>query len=137
LREENDMPVRRRLALIALLSGAAVLTGCSSAHVPEVEEVATTFEDTSADAEARCDLLAPVTRTAFEQSESAPCSEAIGDLPLQGGDVESVEIWGGDAQVTLAGDTVFLTETSVGWRVTAAACRPQAEAPYDCEVDGP
>jgi hypothetical protein len=131
------MPVRRRVALIALLSGAAVLTGCSSAQVPEVEQVATTFVDTAEDAEVRCDLLAPTTRTAFEQSESAPCSEAIGDLPLQGGGVESVEIWGGDAQVKVAGDTVFLAETSAGWRITAAACRPQAEAPYDCEVDGP
>jgi hypothetical protein len=122
---------------VAIAAGIAALPGCSSAHAPEVERVATAFEDTSGDAEARCDLLAPATRAAFEQSESAPCGEAIGDLPLQGGDVESVEIWGGAAQVRLAGDTVFLTETSAGWRITAAACRPQAEAPYDCEVDGP
>jgi hypothetical protein len=83
-------------------------------------------------------VLAPATRAAFEHSESAPCSEAIGDLPLQGGSVEAVEIWGGDAQVRLAGDTVFLTETSAGWRITAAVCRAQAEdEPYECEVDGP
>ena len=35
-----------------------------------------------------------------------------------------MEIWGGDAQVKLTGDTVFLTETSAGWRITSAACTP-------------
>jgi hypothetical protein len=50
--------------------------------------------------------------------------------------VESVEVWGRDAQVRLGGDTVFLTETDAGWRVTAA-CRPRGEAPYECQVEGP
>jgi hypothetical protein len=51
--------------------------------------------------------------------------------------VESVQIWGGDAQVRLAADTLFLTETRAGWRITAASCRPHGEAPYVCEVEGP
>ncbi len=132
------VPVRRnRAVLAAVAAGSALLAGCSSSQVPEVERVASTFEDPSGDPEERCDLLVPATRAAFEQSEGAPCVEAIADLPLEGGSVESVEIWGGDAQVKLAGDTVFLTETSSGWRVTSAACRPQGEAPYECEVDGP
>ena len=132
------MTERRKLwTAIALAAVATLLTGCSSAQEPEVERVASTFEDPSGNAEERCDLLAPATRAAFEESESAPCTEVVQQLPLQGGDVENVEIWGGDAQVELAGDTVFLTETSAGWRVTAAACRPKGEAPYDCEVDGP
>jgi hypothetical protein len=128
---------RKHRALTALAAGAVLLTGCSSAQEPEVRQVARAFEDPSGDAELRCDLLAPATRAALEQSESAPCAEAVEDLPLQGGAVESIEIFGGDAQVKLAGDTVFLTETSAGWRITAAACRPKGEAPYDCEVDGP
>jgi hypothetical protein len=128
---------RNHRVLVALAAGAAVLAGCSSTHEPEVQRVASTFEDPSGDPEERCDLLVPATRAAFEQSAGAPCLEAIEDLPLEGGSVESVEIWGGDAQVKLAGDTVFLTETSSGWRVTSAACRPQGQAPYDCEVDGP
>jgi hypothetical protein len=128
---------RNRRAMVALAAGAVLLAGCSSAQEPEVQEVARTFEDPSGDAEQRCDLLAPATRAAFEKSESAPCAQAVEDLPLQGGAVESIEIFGGDAQVKLAGDTVFLTETSAGWRITAAACRPKGEAPYDCEVDGP
>jgi hypothetical protein len=128
---------RRSRTAVALVAGAVVLAGCSSASEPAVEQVAGTFQDTSADPEERCALLAPATLTAFEHDESAPCADAVQDLPLEGGRVESVEIWGGNAQVQLTGDTVFLTETSAGWRITAAVCRPRAEAPYDCEVDGP
>ena len=129
--------VRPWPAAAVLAAGAVLLTGCSSASQPEVEQVASAFEDPSGDPGERCDLLAPATWAAFEQDESAPCTEAVQDLPLGGGGVESVQIWGGDAQVTFSGDTVFLTETSAGWRITAAACAPRAEAPYDCEVDGP
>jgi hypothetical protein len=128
----------RRRAVPAIVAGACVvLTGCSSMQQPEVEQAATTFEDPGADPEARCDLLAPATLAAFEEEESASCAEAIEQVPLEGGDVESVEIWGGDAQVRLGGDTVFLTETRAGWRITAAGCRPRGDAPYVCEVEGP
>jgi cell division septation protein DedD len=124
-------------AVAAVAAGAILLTGCASAQQPAVERVASTFEDPSGDSGQRCDLLAPATRTALEESESSPCAEAIEDVPLEGGSVESVEIWGGNAQVELTGDTVFLTETTTGWRITSAACTPRAEAPYDCEVEGP
>jgi hypothetical protein len=127
----------RRAAAAVLAAGAVLLTGCSSASQPEVEQVASTFEEPAGDPGERCDLLAPATLVAFEQDESAPCTDAIQDLPLGGGGVESVQIWGGDAQVKFSGDTVFLTETRAGWRITSAACAPRAEAPYDCEVDGP
>jgi hypothetical protein len=128
---------RSRRAVTALVAGAVLLTGCSGAHEPDVARVARTFEDPAGDPEERCDLLAPATRAAFEKSASAPCAEAVQDLPVQGGDVVSIEIWGGAAQVKLGGDTLFLTETGAGWRITSAACRPQGEAPYACEVDGP
>ena len=114
-----------------------MLAGCASAQAPDVEQVATTFADPAGDPQERCDLLAPAVLAAFEQSEQAPCAEAIQDLPLQAGRVESTAIWGGDAQVKMSSDTLFLTETKAGWRVTAAACTPQGEAPYDCEVEGP
>jgi hypothetical protein len=132
------VPVLPRCAAVAAAVGALLLlTGCSSVERPDVEHVATAFEDPSGDPQARCDLLVPATRTAFEQNRSAPCGEAIRDLPLQGGAVRSVQIWGGDAQVRLDGDTVFLTQTGSGWKVAAAACTPREEAPYDCEVEGP
>jgi hypothetical protein len=126
----------RRAHLIrggALLVLAVGLTGCASAQEPEVQRVAAAFEDPAGDPGARCDLLSPKALEALEQDQSEPCDEAITQLPLAGGDVRAVEIGGGDAQVRLAGDTLFLTETRTGWRVTAAACRSNGEAPYDCE----
>jgi hypothetical protein len=126
---------RNRVRALVLGGACAVLAGCASAQAPDVEELATAFEDPSGDPQARCDLLIPTALAAFEESEGAPCAEAIEDLPLEGGSVESTEIWGGDAQVKIGGDTVFLSETKAGWRVTAAACTPQGEKPYDCEVE--
>jgi len=114
-----------------------VLPGCSSAQEPEVERVARACADATGNAEARCDLLAPATLGALERTEDAPCAEVIGELPIRGGSVESVEVWGGDAQVRMAGDTLFLTETGAGWRIVAAVCTPRDEAPYDCELEGP
>ena len=125
----------RRAALASAAAAALVLTGCSSAERPEVERVATQFEDSSGDAAERCRLLMPKTREQLEDQQQAPCEEAIGNLPLRGGEVERVEVWGGDAQVRLSGDTVFLSRTPSGWRVAAAVCSPRPEGPYDCEVE--
>jgi hypothetical protein len=116
---------------------ALVLTGCASAQEPEVTRVATAFENPSGNPEARCDLLAPATLKAFEKDQTSACSDAVAQLSLDGGTVTSVEVWGGDAQVRMSGDTVFLTETDAGWRITAASCTSRGEAPYDCEVEGP
>ena len=132
---DSAVPTTVRRRALAVAGGAVVLlTGCSAAQQPEVEDVAMTFEDPAADPEARCDLLAPKTLAALE--DEASCAEALEQLPLQGGEVTRVEIWGGEAQVRVGGDTVFLTETGAGWRVVAASCRSQGDAPYDCEVEG-
>ncbi len=123
-----------------LLAGAAallLLTGCSGASDAEATDVALAFEDASGDPRMRCDLLAPGTRAVFESEAAARCAEAIGNVPLPGGEVTAVEVWGGDAQIRLGRETVFLTETDEGWRVTAAGCEPRGAAPYDCEVQGP
>jgi hypothetical protein len=129
--------MRGRWMLPGVGALAVLLTGCASASEPDVSRVASAFEDPSGDPQARCDLLAPATLTTFESDASAPCADAIADVPLQGGKVGSVEIWGGDAQVRLGGDTVFLAETDTGWKVTAAGCESRGEAPYECEVEGP
>ena len=127
---------RRSGALVA--TGAVVLlgSGCSSAERPEVERVAGQFLEASGNPEARCELLMPRTLQQLEQEAEAPCADAIGGLPLQGGEVTDVEVWGGEAQVRMSGDTVFLTQSSSGWRIAAALCRPQPEGPYDCQVEG-
>ncbi len=127
----------RAQPVLLVVGLTALLAGCASTQQPEVEKVASTFEDPSADAEARCDLLAPATLAAFEKDQTAPCTEAVQQLSLDGGAVTSVEVWGGDAQVRMDGDTLFLTETRAGWRVAAAGCTSRGDAPYDCEVEGP
>ncbi len=134
IREESLVPTTSSRCT-TLLVGVLALAGCAGAEVPEVERVATTFADATGDPEARCDLLTPKARDRLERSGGS-CGEQLGSLPLEGGEVESVEVWGGDAQVRLGGDTVFLTRTSAGWKVAAAACTPTAEGPYDCEVEG-
>jgi len=129
--------MRASRAGLAVLAGACLLlTGCSGLQKQDVEQTATTFENPSGDPGERCALLAPSTLASLEKDASAPCTDALQDLGLDGGAVVAVEVWGGGAQVRLRGDTVFLTQTSSGWRVTAAGCRSQGEAPYDCEVTG-
>jgi len=122
---------------VLLAAGALLLlvSGCSSAQRPEVARVATQFENASGGAEARCDLLLPTTLERLEERLQKPCAEGIADVPLEGGEVERVEVWGGNAQVQLGGDTVFLDQTPTGWRVAAAVCTRQPEGPYDCEVE--
>ncbi len=122
-------------ALLAAGALGLLVGGCSSSERPEVERVATQFEDSSGDAAERCGLLMPKALEQLEEQQQAPCEEAIGNIPLEGGDVERVEVWGGDAQVRLSGDTLFLSRTTSGWRVAAAVCTSQPEGPYACEVE--
>jgi hypothetical protein len=127
---------RRSGALLAAGALALFVSGCSTAERPEVERVAAQFEDSSGEGQTRCDLLTPQALEQLEQQLQKSCAEGIGDVPLEGGEVESVAVWGGNAQVRLSADTLFLTQTSTGWRIAAAACTPQPEGPYDCEVEG-
>ena len=131
--------VRRSRRARAVAVTAAVLSLCSCGNVAtgEVESVAADFAAAADDPAARCALLAPTTLTSFEQDEAEPCEDAVEQLPVGSGEVTTVEVWGEEAQVRLADDTLFLTHTADGWRISAAGCTPQgAELPYDCEVEG-
>ena len=128
-------PLLRLLVGLAAGGPVCLLAGCSSASQPEVEKVAAVFENPAVAPQSRCALLAPKTLEVVE--ESSPCTDALQQLPFQGGDVRSVQVWGGGAQAKVGSDTVFLTETDAGWKVTAALCQPRGEAPYDCQVEGP
>jgi hypothetical protein len=126
--------LRRSSCLAAAATGALLLSGCGSVGADDVQRVAGAFA--ADDAAARCDLLAPSTLASLTQ-DSPSCETAIQDLPLGSGHVISVEVWGEEAQAKLTDDTLFLTRTTDGWRVMAAACKPQgAERPYDCQLEG-
>lgn len=129
---------------LALVVGACVigmLCGCAStspdAH--DARERAITFHRSldSGDYQAACGLLAPQTRSELEDEADTPCPDALAGLDLSpGGDALHATAYGLAAQVTLAGDTVFLTHTPSGWLITAAGCAPVPDEPYDCEVKG-
>jgi hypothetical protein len=115
--------------------GALVLSGCGDLSSGDVERTATAFAAAEDDPATRCSLLAENTLTALVQ-QGASCEDALADVPVGSGDVVSVEVWGEEAQVRLSDDTFFLTHTSDGWRVAAAACRSQGtEQPYECQVE--
>jgi len=125
---------RRRVATAATVAGALLLTGCGSLGADEVQSVATAFAGD--DDAARCHLLAPSALASLLQ-DSPTCEDAIKDLPVGSGHVVSVQVWGEEAQAKLADDTLFLTRTTDGWRVMAAACKAQgADQPYDCQLEG-
>jgi hypothetical protein len=114
---------------------ALVLSGCGSLSADEVERVATDFAASGSDPGARCGLLAPGARAALVAEESTSCEEAVVQVPVSTGEVTSVQVWGQEAQVRLADDTLFLTRTSDGWRISAAACEGGGEdRPYDCRL---
>ena len=126
---------KRSAGLLAAGALALLVSGCSSTEQPEVERVATAFEDSSGDPQARCDLLMPDTVEQLEEQLGTSCAQGIGDVPLQGGAVVEAQVWGRNALVRLGGDTVFLSKAPTGWRVAAADCTPQAQGPYDCKVE--
>jgi hypothetical protein len=84
-----------------------------------------------------CALLSTDTRKALEEQESEACDKAVEHLDLAGGPVGSVSLYSTEAAVELrGGDTVFLQDTTQGWRIAAAGCRPSGhEEPADCDLE--
>jgi hypothetical protein len=127
----------RSLSALALAAAASVvLSGCGDLSSDDVTRTARAFAGAEDDPAARCSLLADQTLSALVENEGATCEDAVQDLPLGSGEIVSVDVWGQEAQVKLSDDTLFLTLTRDGWRVTAAACRAQgSDQPYACQVE--
>jgi hypothetical protein len=85
--------------------------------------------------DAACAMLAKQTADKLPDPGQS-CAEALRELNLgAGGPVTEVSVWGDEAQVRLAGDTLFLRHYRDGWRVKAAGCQPVHDLPYECEVE--
>ncbi|MEV7563357.1 hypothetical protein, partial [Streptomyces sp. NPDC089795] len=84
-----------------------------------------------------CELLAPETRRQLEQDERKACPTALAaqELPRTHR-VQGVEAYGRQAMVRMAGDTLFLSLFTAGWKVVAAGCTPRPDRPYDCLLKG-
>ena len=127
-------PPRRRTLLVGAVTATLLLSGCGGLSDDDVRRVAADFA--AGGPGERCELLAPSTHAALSE-ESASCEDALEEIGPGSGTVTEVAVWGEEAQARLSDDTLFLTRTSSGWRVLAAACRAQGQdEPYDCQVEG-
>jgi hypothetical protein len=134
--EETVLTPRSPGAVAALAAAALLLSGCGDLSSDDVARTARAFATAEADPAARCALLSENTLAALVEDEGASCEDALPDIPVGSGDVVEVEVWGEEAQAKLSDDTLFLTRTSGGWRIAAAACRSQGpDLPYECQVE--
>jgi hypothetical protein len=86
------------------------------------------------DGDLACAQMSPALRAQLVGDAGGRCAEAVLKLQLNGGSALSVRVYADEAIVRLrGGDTVFLGDTSQGWRVDAVGCRPDGPGPYDCE----
>ena len=115
------------------------MAGCGSTQDSDLEDVATAFYSALSDRDgaAACDVLAPSTRSALEQSAGKPCPDAILEeqLPEAAGVVE-VQVFDTAGEVRFDGETTFLGRFDAGWQVVAAGCTPAPPHPYDCTLTG-
>jgi hypothetical protein len=142
--DSDHRPVRSTLwrfaTVLVLPAFLAAAAGCSGPGADQASETAQSFQQlASNDSAQACGLLAPKTLEDVEKSAEKPCAEALGDEDLADPSaLVSVDVFGHDAIVRFANDTVFLARFPEGWRVTAASCRPgpSDDKPYDCVVSG-
>jgi hypothetical protein len=116
--------------LCGLLLLGLILAGCGSgADERDARAAAERFF-------AALDQLSPSTRQALVEQERRRCAEAVLDVPLRGGRAGTVQVDAGSAIVRLgSGDTVFLSNGSTGWQISAVGCRPMSSGPYHCELE--
>ncbi|MFI8825066.1 hypothetical protein [Streptomyces sp. NPDC053431] len=134
------MSMSLRAAGALLLAGLLCGCGASAAREDGASDAGSRFAAALAAGDYRtgCELLAPETRDEVEEDAKGPCAPALRDLDLpRAGAARGVEVYGREALLRMAGDTLFLSQFDSGWLVTAAGCAPQAEdEPYRCSLKG-
>jgi hypothetical protein len=126
----------RRAALLAVT--LIVASGCSSTHEADVEQVAEQLHAALRveDGAAACELLSEDAQEELQESGDS-CEVAVLEAGLSpDGRVEKVSAYGTSAQVRYDDDVIFLGDFPEGWRIIGAGCEEQADAPYDCKVQG-
>lgn len=129
--------VPQRLAVV-LLACVPVLAGCADAAKSDAADVAEQLLAAVADGdgETACSVLSPAARDELEQSSGRPCAQAILEEDLGPQPVRDVHVFNTMAEVRFSDQAVFLARFDGGWRVTAAACTPVPDRPYDCSIQG-
>jgi hypothetical protein len=120
---------------------AVCLSACSTLGEREAaaSQAVVRFEESvrRSDGTRACAALAPQTRQELQQSAKRPCAEALFEEQLSpAGAVRGVQVYGRQARVNLAGDTLFLSVFPSGWKITAAGCVPRLGRPYQCQIKG-
>lgn len=136
-----DRPSLRFRRLLAVTPLLILLTSCASLGPDPLAaaDIAVAFHaaTTDDDGQAACRLLAPNTESELEDTTDESCDVAVLDQDLPDAEVvNKSQAFGRSAQVQMDGDVVFLAMFDGQWRVTAAGCTPDGEAPYDCVVKG-
>jgi hypothetical protein len=85
-----------------------------------------------------CSLLQAETREKTAgNGDAGSCESGLrGQELADAGKIVHTDIYGRNALVEFEKDTVFLTASKDGWKVTAAGCTPNGDAPFLCEVGG-
>jgi hypothetical protein len=118
------------LAMVLAVAGCAVDTTSPARAAERFHAAVDARQD-----DAACSMLARKTADKLPDPGES-CAQALAGLKLgPGGAVTSVSVWGDEAQVRLAGDTLFLHRFDDGWRIKAAGCEPVRDLPYECEVE--
>ena len=114
-------------------------TGCGAGEDLDVEKAAARFESAVEDQDAgvACALLAPQTRLELEQSSGQACAAAlVSEEVPDAGPLRGIDVFGAMAMARFQSDTLFLARFDGTWKVMAAKCSPQEEAPYECTIKG-
>ncbi len=114
-----------------------LVAGCAQQEAGSAQAAATGFYAALAGGrtEQACGLLSERAREGLETGGHA-CGDAIRELRLPGGQPRDARVFGDEAQVRLAADTVFLHRFGDRWLVHAAGCVPRGSLPYRCEIGG-
>src|SRR3954452_23526926 len=134
--------MRPALPGLALLVAAAATAGCGqSSNGKAVRAVSTHFlaAYSAHHGDAACAALSTDTRMALESQEKRRCAAAIGQVQLEPGAVKHVNVQLTNAKVDLVGgESLFLSQQSDGWKISAAGCKPQGDprnTPMECELE--
>jgi outer membrane murein-binding lipoprotein Lpp len=117
---------------------ALLLAGCgTSADRRQARAAAERFATAvqAGDGATACAQLSPALRRQLVKDEPGKrCAKAVLGLSVHGRRASAVRVYATSAEVELAGgDTLFLDDTSEGWRLQAVGCHPNGDGPYECE----
>ncbi|MGK5448184.1 hypothetical protein [Streptomyces radiopugnans] len=125
--------------IITAVAALACGCGASQERIEGASGAAVSFAEAvqAGDGAAMCAVLARETKQELERSERTTCDEAVVKQQLATiGPVRETDVHGRQAMVKLKGDTLFLSEMTGGWKITAAGCTPRPGQPYQCQVKG-